>query len=119
MEIDIEDDSFVGMPFVLLSGGKWMKNQGSDFYVEFGVKPKQIQKVSLCLILLRRNCCLMLFLVFLVFLFVLLHLHHFPAILTLYCSTWKDAGDGRGTAKALLDKIASMESEAQKSFMHR
>lgn len=31
----------------------------------------------------------------------------------------KDAGDGKGTAKALLDKIAEMESEAQKSFMHR
>ncbi|VFQ89956.1 unnamed protein product [Cuscuta campestris] len=27
--------------------------------------------------------------------------------------------DGRGMAKALLDKIANMESEAQKSFMHR
>lgn len=31
----------------------------------------------------------------------------------------KDAGDGKGTARALLDKIADMESEAQKSFMHR
>ncbi|KAI8527034.1 hypothetical protein RHMOL_Rhmol12G0045200 [Rhododendron molle] len=74
LEIEIEDDSFVGMPFVLRSGGNWIKNQGSDFYVEFGVKSKQIQK---------------------------------------------DAGDGRGTAKALLDKIANLESEAQQSFMHR
>lgn len=31
----------------------------------------------------------------------------------------KDFGDGKGTAKFLLDKIADMESEAQKSFMHR
>ena len=31
----------------------------------------------------------------------------------------KDYGDGKGTAKSLLDKIAEMESEAQKSFMHR
>lgn len=31
----------------------------------------------------------------------------------------KDAGDGKGTAKNLLEKIADMESEAQKSFMHR
>lgn len=31
----------------------------------------------------------------------------------------KDAGDGKGTAKALLDNIADLESEAQKSFMHR
>ncbi|KAL0927957.1 hypothetical protein M5K25_002185 [Dendrobium thyrsiflorum] len=31
----------------------------------------------------------------------------------------KDAGDGKGTAKALLDRIAQMESEAERSFMHR
>ncbi|XP_072983787.1 alpha-glucan water dikinase, chloroplastic isoform X1 [Typha latifolia] len=31
----------------------------------------------------------------------------------------KDAGDGRGTAKALLDKIAELETEAQRSLMHR
>ncbi|KAL0654257.1 hypothetical protein Bca4012_096948 [Brassica carinata] len=30
-----------------------------------------------------------------------------------------DHGDGKGTAKNLLDKIADLESEAQKSFMHR
>ena len=30
-----------------------------------------------------------------------------------------DASDGSGTAKSLLEKIASLESEAQKSFMHR
>ncbi|XP_052204850.1 alpha-glucan water dikinase, chloroplastic [Diospyros lotus] len=74
LEIEIEDDSFVGMPFVLLSGGKWLKKNGSDFYVDFGIEPQQAPK---------------------------------------------DAGDGRGTAKALLDKIAGLESEAQKSFMHR
>ncbi|KAI8021988.1 hypothetical protein LOK49_LG03G00270 [Camellia lanceoleosa] len=74
LEIEIEDDSFMGMPFVLLSDGNWIKNNGSDFYVEFGGGAKQVQK---------------------------------------------DAGDGQGTAKALLDKIANMENEAQKSFMHR
>ncbi|XP_052626918.1 D-2-hydroxyglutarate dehydrogenase, mitochondrial-like [Lactuca sativa] len=31
----------------------------------------------------------------------------------------EDAGDGRGTANDLLEKIASLESEAEKSFMHR
>nr|XP_043623338.1 alpha-glucan water dikinase 1, chloroplastic-like isoform X2 [Erigeron canadensis] len=31
----------------------------------------------------------------------------------------KDAGDGKGTAKVLLDKIASLESVAEQSFMHR
>ncbi|WRX14759.1 Pyruvate phosphate dikinase [Theobroma cacao] len=74
LEIQIEDDTFKGMPFVLLSGGKWIKNQGSDFFVEFSQRIKQAQK---------------------------------------------DAGDGKGTSKVLLDRIAEKESEAQKSFMHR
>lgn len=74
--MEVDDDSYVGMPFVLLSGGNWMKNNGSDFYVEFSPKFKPAQKM-------------------------------------------KDAGDGKGTAKALLDRIADLESEAQKSFMHR
>ncbi|CAI0405203.1 unnamed protein product, partial [Linum tenue] len=73
-QIEIEDGSYVGMPFVLLSRGNWIKNKGSDFYVEFASVPKQVQK---------------------------------------------DAGDGRGTAKRTLDRIAEMEEEAQKSFMHR
>ncbi|CAI9278277.1 unnamed protein product [Lactuca saligna] len=30
----------------------------------------------------------------------------------------KDVGDGKGTTKDLLEKIASLESEAEKSFMH-
>lgn len=73
IQIEVEED-FAGMPFVLLSGANWIKNNGSDFYVNFSGARKQIQK---------------------------------------------DAGDGKGTAKFLLDKIAEMESEAQKSFMHR
>ncbi|CAH9102815.1 unnamed protein product [Cuscuta europaea] len=71
LEITTEDKNFVGMPFVLLCGEKWIKNNGSDFYVDFSTQPYQ------------------------------------------------DVGDGRGTAKSLLDKIADMENEAQKSFMHR
>ncbi|TQD83177.1 hypothetical protein C1H46_031282 [Malus baccata] len=74
IEIEIEGESFKGMPFVLNASGNWMKNQGSDFYIDFGVERKKAQK---------------------------------------------DTGDGKGTAKALLDKIADQESEAQKSFMHR
>lgn len=31
----------------------------------------------------------------------------------------KDAGDGKGTAKGLLDRIAELESEAERSLMHR
>ncbi|KAK4485750.1 hypothetical protein RD792_008396 [Penstemon davidsonii] len=75
LEITIQDEDFVGMPFVLLSGGKWMKNSGSDFYAEFNTGAKEVQK--------------------------------------------KDAGDGKGTSKSLLNRIAELESEAQKSFMHR
>ncbi|XP_063943911.1 alpha-glucan water dikinase, chloroplastic isoform X3 [Daucus carota subsp. sativus] len=73
--IQIEtEENFAGMPFVLLSGENWIKNNGSDFYIDLSSVHKQIQK---------------------------------------------DASDGKGTAKFLLDKIAEMESEAQKSFMHR
>ncbi|KAE8663857.1 Alpha-glucan water dikinase [Hibiscus syriacus] len=50
---------------------EWIKNNGSDFYVEFSQKFKQ------------------------------------------------DADDGKGTSKFLLDRIAELESETQKSFMHR
>lgn len=74
VEIEIEGDDFIGMPFVLVSAGNWIKDKGSDFFVELAVRSKQMQK---------------------------------------------DAGDGSGTAKSLLEKIASLESEAQKSFMHR
>nr|GEX73905.1 alpha-glucan water dikinase 1, chloroplastic-like isoform X2 [Tanacetum cinerariifolium] len=73
LELEIGDGNYVGMPFVLFSGKRWIKNNGSDFYVEFGGPKKAI----------------------------------------------KEVGDGKGTAKALLDKIARLESEAQKSFMHR
>ncbi|XP_024023864.1 alpha-glucan water dikinase, chloroplastic isoform X2 [Morus notabilis] len=74
LEIEIEEESFRGLPFVIQSAGKWIKSNGSDFYVNFAAGSKQVQK---------------------------------------------DTGDGKGTAKALLDTIADMESEAQKSFMHR
>lgn len=74
LEIDIGDEDFVGMPFVLLSAGNWIKDKGSDFYFELSPKSQKPRQ---------------------------------------------DLGDGRGTAKTILEKIASMESEAQKSFMHR
>ncbi|KAG4921379.1 hypothetical protein JHK86_050192 [Glycine max] len=73
LDIEVDDDTFKGIPFVILSDGEWIKNNGSNFYIEFGGK-KQKQK---------------------------------------------DFGNGKGTAKFLLNKIAEMESEAQKSFMHR
>nr|GEX14501.1 alpha-glucan water dikinase 1, chloroplastic-like isoform X2 [Tanacetum cinerariifolium] len=73
LELELEEGSFVGMPFVLRHGDNWFKNNDSDFYVEFNGPKEEI----------------------------------------------KDAGDGKGTARDLLDKIASLESEAEKSFMHR
>ncbi|CAN8305598.1 unnamed protein product [Cochlearia groenlandica] len=73
-ELELEGDSYKGMPFVLNAGGRWIKNSDSDFYVDFAQKEKHVQK---------------------------------------------DYGDGKGTAKHLLDKIADLESEAEKSFMHR
>ncbi|KAL0372365.1 UNVERIFIED_CONTAM: Alpha-glucan water dikinase, chloroplastic [Sesamum calycinum] len=76
LQITIEDDGFVGMPFVLLSGGNWVKNKGSDFYVEFNPEPVVVVQK-------------------------------------------KETLDAKGTSKVLLDKIAELESEAQKSFMHR
>ncbi|XP_042756747.2 alpha-glucan water dikinase 1, chloroplastic isoform X2 [Lactuca sativa] len=71
--LEIEEGTFVGMPFVLRHCENWVKNNDSDFYVDFTGPKRAI----------------------------------------------KDAGDGKGTAKDLLDKIASLESEAEKSFMHR
>lgn len=47
LDIEVDDDTYVGMPFVLFSGGRWMKDNGSDFYVEFGVESKEVQKVAL------------------------------------------------------------------------
>ncbi|KAK1425887.1 hypothetical protein QVD17_21249 [Tagetes erecta] len=72
-EIDIDEGIFTGMPFVLRHGENWLKDNDSDFYVEFTEPKKPI----------------------------------------------KDAGDGKGTAKDLLDKISSLESVAEQSFMHR
>lgn len=44
LEIAIEDEDFVGMPFVLLSGEKWIKNNGSDFYVDFRTQPQRVKE---------------------------------------------------------------------------
>lgn len=56
MDIVIEDGNFVGMPFVLFSGEKWIKNQGSDFYVDFSAASKLALKVSMLLNLLDITC---------------------------------------------------------------
>ncbi|KAG8075969.1 hypothetical protein GUJ93_ZPchr0006g42774 [Zizania palustris] len=75
IEIELDDGGYKGMPFVLRSGETWMKNNESDFYVDFST---QVAKNT------------------------------------------KDTGDaGKGTAKALLERIADLEEDAQRSFMHR
>lgn len=42
VEIEIEGEDFIGMPFVLVSAGNWIKDNGSDFYINIGVQPKQV-----------------------------------------------------------------------------
>ncbi|XP_047078965.1 alpha-glucan water dikinase 1, chloroplastic-like isoform X2 [Lolium rigidum] len=75
VEIELDDDGYKGMPFVLRRGETWIKNNDSDFYLDF--KTKVIKKA-------------------------------------------KDTGDaGKGTAKAFLERIADLEEDAQRSFMHR
>ncbi|KAH9319028.1 hypothetical protein KI387_020797, partial [Taxus chinensis] len=41
VEIDIREHSFIGMPFILRSDGKWIKDNGSDFY--FSLREKDIK----------------------------------------------------------------------------
>lgn len=111
LELTIEDDSFVGMPFVLLSGGNWIKNNGSDFYAELKTGSVEVQKiVSRMQMAFAQFYCTSANFMYSVF-----SIDHF---LYLYY-VQKGAGDGKGTSKSLLDKIAELESEAQKSFMHR
>ncbi|KAM0856328.1 hypothetical protein ACQ4PT_049161 [Festuca glaucescens] len=75
VEIELDDDGYKGMPFVLRHGETWIKNNDSDFYLDF--KTKVTKKA-------------------------------------------KDTGDaGKGTAKAFLERIADLEEDAQRSFMHR
>ncbi|KAK7361648.1 hypothetical protein VNO77_03719 [Canavalia gladiata] len=45
LDIEVDDDSFKGIPFVILSDGKWIKNNGSNFYIAFDEK-KQKRKDS-------------------------------------------------------------------------
>ncbi|XP_047078061.1 alpha-glucan water dikinase 1, chloroplastic-like isoform X1 [Lolium rigidum] len=77
VEIELDDDGYKGMPFVLRRGETWIKNNDSDFYLDFKTKVTKKAKAI-------------------------------------------DTGDaGKGTAKAFLERIADLEEDAQRSFMHR
>jgi hypothetical protein len=41
VEILVGDNNFIGMPFVLRSGGNWYKDNGSDYYVPFQLPQKR------------------------------------------------------------------------------
>ncbi|KAH9535846.1 hypothetical protein CY35_17G074900 [Sphagnum magellanicum] len=41
VEILVGDNNFIGMPFVLRSGGNWYKDNGSDYYVPFQLPQKK------------------------------------------------------------------------------
>ncbi|KAJ4895586.1 hypothetical protein Rs2_22380 [Raphanus sativus] len=43
-ELEIEGESYKGMPFVLNVGERWLKNKDSDFYVDFAKEEKHVQK---------------------------------------------------------------------------
>lgn len=45
MEIDVDEGDYVGLPFVLLSDGQWIKNYEADFYVELRSRPRKTRKV--------------------------------------------------------------------------
>ncbi|GJN28792.1 hypothetical protein PR202_gb16957 [Eleusine coracana subsp. coracana] len=77
VEIEFDDGGYKGMPFVLRSGESWIKNNGSDFYLDFS------------------------------------------AHVTNTNNTKGTSDAGKGTAKALLERIADLEEDAQRSLMHR
>ncbi|CAM0912165.1 unnamed protein product [Alopecurus aequalis] len=77
VEIELDDEGYKGMPFVLRRGETWIKNNDSDFYLDFKTKVTKKAKAA-------------------------------------------DTGDaGKGTAKGFLERIADLEEDAQRSFMHR
>lgn len=45
IEIELEDNNFIGLPFVLRSGGNWYKDNGSDYYMPVRPADKKAVKV--------------------------------------------------------------------------
>ncbi|CAN6238024.1 unnamed protein product [Urochloa humidicola] len=75
LEIELDQESYKGMPFVLRSNQTWIKNNTSDFYLDFS---RRITK-----------------------------------------SIEEGTAGAKGIAKALLEAIADLEEDAQRSLMHR
>jgi alpha-glucan,water dikinase len=44
LEINLGKSNFIGMPFVLRSGGRWIKNNGSDFYISLKATDRKTLK---------------------------------------------------------------------------
>jgi alpha-glucan,water dikinase len=97
------------MPFVLRSNQTWIKNSTSDFYLDFSRRAAKSSEVPLpfsYLPILAKNLLEMCS--------QNLMVNFFP------CIKLKDTSDGsKGTAKALLETIADLEEDAQRSLMHR
>lgn len=53
VEIELDDGRYKGMPFVLRRGETWIKNNDSDFYLDFNTK---VTKKSKAIVLLLRLC---------------------------------------------------------------
>jgi hypothetical protein len=55
VEIELDDDGYKGMPFVLRRGETWIKNNDSDFYLDFKTKvtkkAKAIVRIFVALLL--------------------------------------------------------------------
>jgi alpha-glucan,water dikinase len=47
LEIELDDDSYKGMPFVLRSNQTWIKNSTSDFYLDFSRRAAKSSEVTL------------------------------------------------------------------------
>lgn len=53
MDINLEQKEFVGIPFVLWSGGTWIKNNGSNFYISLKSMGSIYEKVFSFILLME------------------------------------------------------------------
>jgi alpha-glucan,water dikinase len=107
LEIELDDDSYKGMPFVLRSNQTWIKNSTSDFYLDFSRRAVKSSEVTLPFSfspILAKN---------------LLQKSSQNPMLIFFPCIKGTSDDSKGTAKALLERIADLEEDAQRSLMHR